>query len=100
MKRDLIGSLGLESEPVCWLMTRGLTPVAAGKTTVRRDALAHIAQAVKLIWEQPEAAHGDGCRPLHQPTKMKCYLIARFWKNGSKPLKVAEVGRSMKRAEL
>jgi hypothetical protein len=28
-------------------MTRGPTPVVAGKTTVRRDALAHIAQAVK-----------------------------------------------------
>lgn len=32
-----------------------------GKTIVRDDALAHIAQAVKRIWEQPEAAHGYGC---------------------------------------
>ena len=39
-----------------------VTEKTAGKTTVRLDALARIAKAVKRIREQPEAAHGDGCR--------------------------------------
>ena len=47
-------------------MFRGPTLLAAGKTIVRYDALARIAKAVKRIREQPEAAHGDGCRPPHQ----------------------------------
>lgn len=37
-------------------MTRGLLPGAAGKTTVRYDALAHIAQAVKPA--QPAVLQG------------------------------------------
>jgi hypothetical protein len=33
-----------------------------GKTTVRNDALARIASAVKSIRGQQEAAHGNGCQ--------------------------------------
>ncbi len=42
--------------------------MAVGKTTVRYDALARIAKAVKRIREQPEAAHGDGCHRTQPPS--------------------------------
>ena len=57
----------------------GTATMAAGKTTVRYDALARIAKAVKRIREQPEAAHGDGCRRTQPPSSHEEPLeIPRF----------------------
>lgn len=49
----------------------GTDTMAVGKTTVRYDALARIAKAVKRIREQPEAAHGNGCQPPRQSATPK-----------------------------